>query len=376
MKKSKYASLVLTCAISAAMLITGCGASSNSAGSYREAAQADYASDYDYGLYDMAAEEAAYESPSAEYKSESGSSNTQVEEMQDQNRKLITTVNLTAETEDLPETIVSVEGKVKELGGYIESSNIYNGSSSKYSTREASLTVRIPSKRLDDFVDSIEGNTNITRKTVNVEDVTLRYVDTESRKNSLKTEEKRLLDIMESASSVEDLITIEDKLADVRYELESIESQLRSYDNQVDYSTIYLSITEVVKYTPVEEEGAFKRMGEGFMESVKSVVEGFVELCIAFVTAIPHLVVLILFILLCVFIGKKCVAASKKNKAKKMAMQQSAMAANYQASQMRAMQQPVQGQQGPSAAKEAKASEPDKKETKDDKSKGDNGDKQ
>ena len=225
---NKSSLFVLTCAASAMLLFSGCGSSSGSSNyksasrDYAEGAYAnEAAADYDYGMYDMAAGEAEY---AEETYDESGSSAApQVEEQKNQNRKLITTVNLTAETEDLSSTIVSVENKVKELGGYIESSNIYNGSGSKYSTRDANLNIRIPASRLDEFVDSVEGNTNITRKSVNVDDVTLKYVDTESRKNSLKTEEKRLLDIMEKAESIEDIIAIEDKLANVRYELESIE---------------------------------------------------------------------------------------------------------------------------------------------------------
>lgn len=368
MKKRKCVSLVLTCALSAVLLLSGCGSSGssdykNAARDYTEGAYAsESAADYDYGLYDMAPE---YEEPY--YEEGAGSEKTQVEEQKDSKRKLITTVNLTAETEDLTATISSVEGKVRELGGYIESSNIYNGSGSKYSTRDASLTVRIPSDKLDAFVESIEGSTNITRKTVNVDDVTLQYVDTESRKNSLKTEEKRLLDIMEKAETVEDIITIEDKLADVRYELESIESQLRSYDNLVDYSTIYLSVTEVAKYTPVEEESVFTRMGNGFMESVESVVEGFGDLCVAFVSSIPQIIVFIIVVVIIGFIVKKLIAVSKKRNAKKMAMMQPMMAANYQQPHMMGAQavnaqgqapNPVQNPNQGQAPNQAQTSEP------------------
>ena len=113
---------------------------------------------------------------------------------------------------------------------------------------------------------------------------------------ALLTEEESLLSILESAETVEDIITVQDRLSQVRYELENMESQLRAYDNQVDYSTVYLDLDEVAKYTPVEEKGAFARMGEGFVESLKSVCNGIKEFIIWFVIHIPQLLFLAIFV--------------------------------------------------------------------------------
>ena len=90
-----------------------------------------------------------------------------------------------------------------------------------------------------------------------------------------QTEQERLLQLLEQAESIEDIITIEQRLSDVRYQLESMESQLRSYDNQVDYSTVYLYIDEVEVYTPVEEETTWERISAGFMDSLKEYRRGY-----------------------------------------------------------------------------------------------------
>ena len=307
-------------ALAMGVMLTACGSSS----SYESPASAKNVAyeTADYAVYDNAVAEEAAEAPSS---AEGGA-----EQVNDTSRKLITTVNLDAETEDLDQTVTLVEQKITSLGGYVESSNIYNGTTySGGSSRSASITARIPAANLDAFVDSVEGNTNITRKAVNVDDVTLTYVDIESKRNSLRTEEKRLLEILESAETVEDLITVEDKLADVRYELESIESQLRSYDNLVDYSTVYLSIDEVVKFTPVEKENAFTRMGKGFMENLSDIGHGLVELLIWFVSHIPGLVLFGLFVALIVFIIKK--ANAKSAKRREVRMQYQAVMQNAQA---------------------------------------------
>ncbi len=312
MKKRFGKTTVIAAICTAMVLAAGCGSSANTTApeaAYESAAG--YMDNAKVALY----EEAAMEDAAYSQEGQSASAGT----VADTSRKLITTMNISAETDDLPAVISSVEAKVKELGGYVESSNINNNSGySSRISRSASLTARIPKDKLDLFVGLIEGSTNITNKSVEVEDVTLSYVDIESRKSALKTEEKRLLQILESAETVEDLITVEDKLADVRYELESIESQLRSYDNRIDYSTVYLYIDEVVTFTPVEKESAATRMGKGFMQSVEEVKEGLVDFAVWFVSHIPQILLLLLVALIIILIIKLIDSANRKRRIKKM----------------------------------------------------------
>lgn len=83
---------------------------------------------------------------------------------------------------------------------------------------------------------------NVTQKNESVEDVTLQYVDVESRKKALETEQERLMELLSSAENMEDLLAIESKLSEVRYELENYGSQLRMLDNQIDYSTVNVDV--------------------------------------------------------------------------------------------------------------------------------------
>ena len=302
------------------VLLSGCGSSGGNSFMATEEMATEAA--YDNGLYD-------YKSANYDYEMEApmaggaDTTSSQAQEVIDTSRKLITTMNISAEAENLDPVLASVTNKVKELGGYIESSNIYNGSrySGKYVTRDCSMTLRIPADKLEAFLETIEGATNITNKSTNVEDVTLQYVDIESRKNALKAEEKRLLEIVNTAETVEDIITVEDRLADVRYQLESIESQLRTYDNRVNYSTVYLDITEVTKYTPVAEKGPVERMLEGFVDSCKSMVDTVVEAFVWFVIHIPQIILLIVLGLICFIVIKKIIAKSKKKALERAALQ-------------------------------------------------------
>ena len=207
-------------------------------------------------------------------------------------RKWIITMDMTAETENLDELLTALNAEIATLGGYVEGQNIYNGSA--YATRRyrsASLTVRIPAEVVDKFAENMEGMANVVRSSKNLEDITLTYVSTESRIKALQTEEARLLELMEQAETMYDLLEIEGRLTEVRYQLESYTSRLKIYDNQVDFATIYLSLEEVQEYTPVAERTVWQRITEGFGDSLEGVWEGAVDLFVWLIVSLPYLVV-------------------------------------------------------------------------------------
>jgi hypothetical protein len=79
-----------------------------------------------------------------------------------------------------------------------------------------------------------------------------------------------------------------------------MESQLRTYDNQIDYSKVELYINEVERYTPVQEKSAWDRIRTGFTENVYRVTKGIKNFCIEFVIALPILIVwaLVIFVVI------------------------------------------------------------------------------
>lgn len=235
-----------------------------------------------------------------------------------ENRKLIQTVRMNVETEDLDAVLQQIEGRIGELGGYTESSNVHNGSAyggRRY--RSASLTVRIPAASLDVFVDKVGEVSNIVSSNKTVEDVTLSYVATESRMKALQTEETRLLELLAQAETLDDILNIESRLTDVRTELEQVTSALRLYDNQVDYATIHLSVEEVTEYTDVTEpETVWQRIGKGFVKSLKGVGNFFRELFVFLIVASPYLLLVGAIALGVVLIIRLSIRRKRKKAAK------------------------------------------------------------
>ena len=209
-----------------------------------------------------------------------------------ENRKWIVTVHMSAETEDLNTVLETLSQRIGELKGYVEDQRIHNGSI--YSDRRyryADLTIRIPAGDVDSFTADVEGMANVISSEQSRDDVTLSYVATESRVKALEAEEARLLELMEQAKNMSDLLEIEARLTDVRYELERNASQLRSYDNKIDYATIYLEIQEVHKLTPVAEQTTWERIAEGFTSSLEGLFEDLVNIFVWFIVSSPYLLV-------------------------------------------------------------------------------------
>lgn len=232
----------------------------------------------------------------------------------EQARKWIVTVRMEAETDDLDVLLAQLDSKIAGMSGYVEDQQVYNGSA--YSGRRyryANLTVRVPADQVEAFTEHMSGISNIISKNKSMDDVTLQYVATESRMKALKAEEERLLELMAQAENMSDLLQIEARLTDVRYELESVTSQLRVYDNLVDYATIHLNLTEVQEYTPVEEETLWQRISGGFVESLKNLGNFFVELFVALIVGLPYLVFIGAIVVVVVIL---CRRSAKKRKQK------------------------------------------------------------
>lgn len=231
-------------------------------------------------------------------------------------RKLIRTVDMDLETTDFDNMITSLNQTVTSMGGYVEESGISGRSlySNDHATRFAHLKVRIPSNDLDAFISQIGTIGNVTNRSEQVRDVTLSYSDIESHKKSLTIEQERLWELLEKAESVDTVIALESRLSEIRYQLESYESQLRTFDNQIDYSTVTLAIHEVTVLTPTAPDNIASRIQKGFQKNLQNIGLDFTNLFVWFVASIPFFLIWGAVILLCLFIGKRIMKAIHKKK--------------------------------------------------------------
>lgn len=260
---------ILAILLAISLLLAGCGATSKAAMDSNGYVVAETAAQ---GSYDLGDTDTAAQLP--------------------QGRKFIITMDLDAEAEDLNGALAAISEKLTALDGYMESQNIYNGSAySGRRYRHANLTLRVPAERLDEFTAAVDAISNVVSSSRDTDDITLQYVDTESRVKALETERDRLLELMEQAETMSDLLEIESRLTDVRGELEQYASRLKVLDNQIDYATVNLSLSEVTEYTPVAEKTRLEKIRDGFVDSVKGVWTLILD-CVSFVLMnIPYILV-------------------------------------------------------------------------------------
>ena len=302
-------SILFTAVILSALMISGCGAASDGP----QTMQAENSAGNGLSKSSYAAE--GNDSAVADSASDGG--NAQTGETSD-TRKLIRTVSISAETEQYSELVDKVNADVTKLGGYVESCNETLSGDDSASGRYIYMTLRVPEDKADQLIKNVNDNSNITSRSENTEDVTLQYTDVESQKKALQAEEKRLTEMMDDAQNMTDIIAIEDKLAEVRGNIDSLESQIRVYDNQIDYTTIDLDIREVKSYTPTGEGSVGERIASGFTKSLKAVGHGFVNFFVWFVSNLPVIAVWALIIFLIVTISRICAKRHSKKVQKQM----------------------------------------------------------
>ena len=295
---------LLTLLLSVVLFATACGSSSK----YESAASGPMA--MDMAAVEEAAPEEYYKEEPMEMEGGSVTANSEIAQPAETNRKLIRTFDINIDTKEFDSVLVGIQQKVQELGGHIEQSSLDGGSAYYHSyNRYSNMTVRIPSDKLDGFVENVKETANVTYISESTEDITLKYVDTESRKIALETERDRLLELLEKAETVEDIITIESRLSEVRYQLEAYASKLRTYDNQVDYSTVHISISEVDRETKVEPKTFWEEVKEEFSDTIYDLGRGFKNFAIWLLGSSPVIVLWVAVIAAAVLavktVGKK-----------------------------------------------------------------------
>ena len=303
----------------AALGLSGCGASKYSSAYVSETMAADTASGgyNSYGLSGSAKYDRAASADSAEYEmaEEAGYDNGSINaggvtadgepaisendaaaaEQKASARKLIRNADISMQTEQFDKLTEEIEKKVNELGGYIESSGVYNSGYRSTDSRDANYTIRIPSDKLDEFLNTALTEGRITNKNISTEDITLRYSDLESRVKSLRIEQDRLMELISEAKDVDAIIALETRLSEIRYELESIESSLRVYDNQVTFSTVYLYINEVKAVSAAAEASFTERIAAGFKNNLISLGDFLEDTAVFIIINIPAILLFIVF---------------------------------------------------------------------------------
>lgn len=230
--------------------------------------------------------------------------------------KLIVRADLSLETTEFLKAQAAIEALVNRYGGYFERSSTSSGSYySENTIRNASYTIRVPKDKYRKFLDEIGNTCHQVDKSESAEDVGEAYFDTEIRLKTLKTKQERLLILLGKAQKMEDIISLENALSDVQYQIDQLSSELKRYDNLIDYATINAELQEVIKLSDVNknQKSFFPRLKKAITGGFEMAGEAIQELIITFAYSLPIiLLAAIIGLAATLFIRKKQKAMKNK----------------------------------------------------------------
>ena len=248
----------------------------------------------------------------------------EVPEVPNPEEKLIYTANVSLETLEFDAALESVKAYIKEVGGFIEQSDLYSNSGydrydgSRYTgSRHANITARIPQQHYNEFLAKTPEWGVVQNQNTYVENITQQYNDVSLQLDSLNIQHENLLSMLEKATKLDDMIRIEESLANVRWQINSITSQLKNWDTQVAYSTVHLNISEVKQYTPTEKDSFLTRISKAFKNGFEDYGEFLADSAVMLTHGLPFIVTFGIVILVVVKITRKISAHRKTKKQEK-----------------------------------------------------------
>jgi hypothetical protein len=210
----------------------------------------------------------------------------QAEQSQAVDRKVIKNADLAVESDNPEEAQKRIAAVAESTGGFVVESQQRSSDGRSAARDTVAMTIRVPAAKFGDALAEIRNASGrLISESIKGQDVTEEFIDIEARLKAKKALETQFMEIMKRASSIEDALSVQSQLADVRSEIEKIEGRRRFLENQAGLSTIKVSIQ-----TPA----AIAASGAGFFSKLADSVNNGLESATAFVLGLITLLISIL----------------------------------------------------------------------------------
>lgn len=158
-------------------------------------------------------------------------------------RKLIKTANLSIQVDNLTSASTKIQRLIQSYNGYINNDHFEN----LPSQQSRNIEIRVPSDRLESLFDQLSKTEGfVSARHLNVRDVSEEYIDTEIRIKSKKAVLDQYLKLLDRATKVEDILSVENEIRTITEEIEAKEGRLRYLKDQVSLSTIHLHLYQEI----------------------------------------------------------------------------------------------------------------------------------
>jgi len=178
-------------------------------------------------------------------------------------RKIIKNGSIELEVRDLGVEKNRMDTLVKSMKGYYAEEQLSN----TFQQTSYYLTIRLPADRFEQFIALIErGDNEVTHKSIEAKDITEEYIDLETRLANKKNYMTRYQELLQSAKSVKDILEIQENIRLLEEEIESTTGRLKYLSQQVDYSTLNLTMHQPKEfsYSPGKRDSVPEKLKQSF----------------------------------------------------------------------------------------------------------------
>ena len=192
-------------------------------------------------------------------------------------RVVIHTANMSIVVPEPSASVQEIANLANEMGGFVVSSNVFQTffSEANVSADRASITIRVPSERLDEALEAIKtGATEIQSESISGQDVTQEFTDLQSRLRNLEAAEEQLLEIMEAANDTDDVLQVFENLRRVSEEIEVIKGRIQYLSESARLSAIAVELIPDVAAQPLniggwQPEGTVKEAFTSLIQALR-----------------------------------------------------------------------------------------------------------
>lgn len=204
-------------------------------------------------------------------------------------RKITKDVSLVIIVPDVEDAVSRIQEMVEGVDGYIQNANIWQESERMQGT----LTLRLPVERLDEILQRLENFGRVVRKNIKGKDVTEEYeeyYDAVARKTTLESQEKRILELINKANTVSEMLEIDNELTRIRSQIESLQTRLKVLDSLTNLATVNIEVQapKNISIGDTLKEPFGMRIKAGFLRGLNGMVNSVEGLIVLAAILLPY----------------------------------------------------------------------------------------
>lgn len=166
-------------------------------------------------------------------------------------RKIIRSATIEVVVDDVGESVQLIETRAQAAGGFIAGSSLSIETAEQPAApsatptperQRATITIRVPAETYPAVMNDIRALGNVKSETSDTSEVTEEYTDLEARLRNLQATEQQYLALLGRAAAIPDVLTVQDRLNNVRLESEQVQGRIQLLDNLTDLATITVTL--------------------------------------------------------------------------------------------------------------------------------------